>query len=65
MEREHKLNEKFLFSSFSDNSRTVLVDIVVHRFEFLKKLKKKIKDLVFKVILNLEELPTFYKINIH
>ena len=54
MEREHKLNEKFLFSTFSDPSKTVLVDIVIHRFDFLKKMKKKLRDLTFKVLLNLE-----------
>ena len=41
------------------------MDIVVHRFEFLKKLKKKIRELIFKVILSMDEIPTYYKINIH
>ena len=41
MEREHKLNEKFLFSPTHDKSNTVLIEILVHRFDFLKKMKKK------------------------
>ena len=64
MEREHKLNEKFLFSPTHDKSNTVLIEILVHRFDFLKKMKKKCLELLFKTLLNLEDLPKYYKINI-
>lgn len=43
----------------------MLLDIVIHRFEFLKAMKKKARDLVFEILLGVEGVSTYYKINIH
>lgn len=58
------MNEKFLLHSTGDSSRTVLLDILTHRFQFLKKMKKKGRDLVFKIILGEQALRPLFKINI-
>lgn len=41
-----------------------MVDIVVHRYEFLKKMKKKARDSILKIILGEDELTPVTKMNI-
>lgn len=47
-----------------DSSRTVLLEILIHRFDFLKKMKRKARDSIFKILLGVESLSPIFKISI-
>ncbi len=63
---EQKHNEKYLLNrAQEDASRTVLLDILEHRFGFLSNLKKKIKNCIFKSLLGCDEIYSYSKLKIH
>lgn len=64
MEREHKLNEKYLLHKSAENHQTVLLDILTCRFDFLKNGKKKMRDLLYKSVFGFSEIGTYTKIGI-
>jgi hypothetical protein len=53
-----------LLQSAGDLSRTVLLEVVIHRFDFLKKMKKKGRELIFRILLGEQSRQPMFKINI-
>ncbi len=46
-----------------DPSRTLLLDIITHRFNFLKNLTKRVRDNIYRSLLG-RDISEFTKINI-
>ena len=65
METDHNLREKYLcYDTEKDPSRTLLIDVLNHRFSFMKQLNRRLKDNVFRCLLKRDDIHSLTKINV-
>lgn len=65
METDHNLREKYLsFGVEKDPSRTLLIDVLNHRFSFMKQLNRRLRDNVYRCLLKRDEIHSLTKINV-
>lgn len=65
METDQNLREKCLcFGVEKDPSRTVLLDIITHRFNFMKNMSKRTRENIYRSLLGRTDINPLTKINI-
>jgi hypothetical protein len=65
MENDQNLRQKCLhFGLERDPSRTLMLDVLNHRFSFMKQLNRRIKDRLYRCLFKRDEIHAFTKINL-
>lgn len=65
METDQNIREKWLHLSIErDPSRTLLLDVLNHRFAFMKQLGRKLRDRIYRCLLKRDDLHPLSKVNL-
>jgi hypothetical protein len=65
MEGDQNMREKWLHLGIErDPSRTLLLDVLNHRFAFMKQMGRRLRDRVYRCLLKRDELHPLSKINL-
>lgn len=65
MESDHNLRAQcFCYQPEKDPSRTVLLDIITHRFGFMKAIGGRMRDAIYRCLLGRENVNMLTKINV-
>jgi hypothetical protein len=65
METDQNLREKYLrYGLERDPSRTLLIDVLNHRFTFMKQVNRRLRDNIYRCLLKRDDIHVLSKISV-